>query len=198
MRRRDFSGRSVETEVSPWFVDRWSPRAFRSEPIPERYLHMLFEAARFAPSSYNEQPWTFVYAVTDTDRAKLLATLVESNQRWARDAPALMYLIARKHFADGGAPNRVAMFDAGSAWLSLALQARLLGLYAHAMAGFDSAKAYAVLGVAPTEVEVIAAIAVGYRANPADLSPDDPRRDERPNDRKPLAEVAQALGVFTA
>jgi nitroreductase len=117
------------------------------------------------------------------------ALLVEKNQRWAARCPLLMFVLARRQFKEGGRENRHAPFDAGSAWMSVALQARRLGLYAHAMAGFSLKKAYEVLGVSEEDYLIMAAIAVGRKGD-ADQLPEDLRTMESPNARKPQAEVA--------
>lgn len=181
--------RIPECEVDCIFTDRWSPRAFRSDPLPEHQINSLFEAARWAPSCFNEQPWLFVYATGAEERRKFVSVLVEKNQRWAGKCPLLMFVLARRKFQEGGRENRHAPFDAGAAWVSLALQARRLGLYAHAMAGFNLDKAYEVLGVSKEEYLVMAAIAVGRKGD-ADQLADDLRVMESPNTRKPLSEVA--------
>jgi nitroreductase len=185
--------RTPETEVDSVFVDRWSPRVFLSDPIPEHQLRALFEAARWAPSSNNEQPWLFLYARTPEDRERFAGVLNSRNREWASHAPVLMFVLARRNFAASGKPNRTAPFDTGAAWMSLALQARRLGLHAHGMAGFDVEQAYEVLGVPRDEYEIIAAIAVGRRGDPARLAERDAAR-ELPNTRKPLAEVAREGG----
>ncbi len=181
--------RNPECEVDSMFTDRWSPRAFLSDPLPEHQVKALFEAARWAPSCFNEQPWLFVYATEPEQRQKLVSVLVEKNQRWASRCPLIMFALARRHFQQGGRENRHAAFDTGAAWVSLALQARRLGLYAHAMAGFNIKKAYEVLGVSEEKYLVMAAIAVGRKGN-ADQLPDDLRAIESPNARKPPSEVA--------
>jgi nitroreductase len=172
------------------FTDRWSPRAFLSEPLPEHQIKSLFEAARWAPSCFNEQPWLFVYATEPEQRAKLVSALVPKNQRWAGKCPLLMFVLARKKFQQGGRDNRHAPYDAGAAWMALALQARRLGLYAHAMAGFNQEKAYEILGVSKDDYHVMAAIAVGRKDEAADDLPEDLRAMESPNTRKPPSEVA--------
>jgi nitroreductase len=184
--------RTPEAEVDSMFLDRWSPRAFIDEPIPEHQLRSLFEAGRWAPSCYNEQPWVFVYAVTRQDRQRFATALVEKNRLWASRAPLLMFVLARRTFAATGKPNRHAGFDAGAAWMSLALQARRLGLYAHAMAGFDQETAHEILGVPREEFEVMAAIAVGRRGEGSHL-PEELAAKEGPNLRKPLADVAREV-----
>ena len=189
MSRPSANPRTPETEVDSMFIDRWSPRAFMPDPIPEHQIKTLFEAARWAPSCFNEQPWLFLYAAEPEKRKKLVSLLVDKNQRWAGQAPLLMFVIARRGFEKGGAENRHAKFDAGAAWMSLALQARKLGLYAHAMAGFHLEKSYEVLGVPEKDYEVIAAVAVGRLGDSASL-PDDLLKIEAPKNRKPLDEVA--------
>lgn len=174
--------------VDEQFVERWSPRAFADEAVTEEELRTLFEAARWAPSCYNDQPWCFVYARSDADLKRFREVLVDGNRRWADRAPVLVLLFSRKTFGHSGKSNRHFGFDAGAAWLSLALQARKLGLYAHAMAGFSTEKAHEVAGV-PEGWRAMAAIAVGRRGDAAEL-PEDLRAREAPNDRKPLDEVA--------
>ena len=180
--------RRTQAPVDPMFPGRWSPRAYPDEPLSDAELASLFEAARWAPSCYNDQPWLFVAAVTAEEKARFTEALAEGNRAWAPRAGALIFLLARKHFAHNGKPNRWAEFDCGAAWLSLALQARTMGLYSHAMAGFDAAKAHEVLGVPEDEYAVVSAVAVGRRGD-ADALPETLRRMEKPNDRKPLAEV---------
>ncbi|MFW5887994.1 MAG: nitroreductase family protein, partial [Bacteriovoracia bacterium] len=112
------------------FLDRWSPRSFAKEPIFQETLDTLFEAARWAPSCYNDQPWTFLYANEENDLEVFRSLLVEKNQKWANNAPVLSFLIARKNFAFNDRPNNWAVFDCGAAWMSLALQANTMGLAA--------------------------------------------------------------------
>jgi nitroreductase len=180
--------RVPEVHIDSMFIDRWSPRSFLPEPLRPEEVLALFEAARWAPSASNEQPWLFIYAVGEEDRRRFAATLVEWNRRWASSAPLLGYVLARRNLADKDRPNPTALFDAGAAWMSLALQAQRLGLHAHGMGGFDRAKAIAALGVPADRYEIIAAFAVGRRGDPADL-PEDLREREAPSPRKPLAEV---------
>lgn len=186
--------RHPEAEVDSHFVDRWSPRAFAAEPLTAAQIAALFEAARWAPSCLNEQPWLFLYAVSDSERARFATPLAEKNRLWAPQAPLLAYLLTRRHFVRNGRDNRHAAFDAGAAWLALALQARRLGLFAHAMAGFDRELAADVLGVDLSEYDILAAIAVGHYGDPATLA-EELRAGEAPNGRKPLAEVAREGGM---
>lgn len=187
----DYSNpRQPEADIDPIFLDRWSPRALGGPPLTDRELASLFEAARWSPSCFNEQPWRFRYARTPTDRERFSQALAAKNRLWAPRAPLLIYLLAARRFSANDKPNRHAGFDAGAAWLALALQARRLGLHAHAMAGFDAAEAAKILGVDPDEFEVMAAIAVGRRQAPDQLQPDFLAL-EKPNIRKPRSQIAQ-------
>jgi nitroreductase len=188
MRRPVANERIPEAEVDAIFTDRWSPRAFNDTPLTEEQVAALFEAARWAPSCFNEQPWFFRYAISKKDRSRFAEALVDKNREWAQQAPMLLYVLARKTFNQTGKANRHAMFDAGAAWMSLALQARRLGLYAHAMAGFSVEKAAEVLGASLEDYEIMAAVAVGQQGDPSMLS-DDMASVEKPNGRKSLAEV---------
>jgi nitroreductase len=176
--------RSPAVEIDSMFIDRWSPRAFDPTPLTQDQIDSLFEAARWSPSCYNEQPWLFVYAVTEEDRERFLSALFEGNQAWCRRVPLLMFLLCRRNFTHNSKENRHAPFDAGAAWMSLALQARKLGLYAHAMAGFNRESAYAILAAPADQFDIMAAIAVGRRAGP-EVLPEAVATKEQPNDRKP-------------
>jgi nitroreductase len=182
------NSRKPDADVHPMFLDRWSPRALRSDPLTDEQIASLFEAMRWAPSCFNEQPWVVVHATGPggEDHDRLVGLLADANKSWAGRAPLLMITFARRHFAHNGKPNRHAGHDVGAAWMALALQARALGLYAHAMAGFDQARAYTELGVPEAEYEAMAAIAVGHLGDPATLN-DKQRAMEAPNTRKPAA-----------
>ena len=177
-------------DVDSQFLDRWSPRAFDPSPLTDDQLAALFEAARWAPSCYNDQPWLFLYAVTPEDRARFAGALVPANQVWAPHAALLLFVLCRRRFRHNNQENRHARFDAGAAWMALALQARKLGLHAHAMAGFSRQKAYEILAVPPEDYDIMAAVAVGRRGD-AQMLPDDVAAREQPSDRKPLSEVAR-------
>ncbi|NNL56862.1 MAG: nitroreductase, partial [Pseudomonadales bacterium] len=122
----DFSVRDAAAGVNNLFVQRWSPRAYLPTLIPEHDLHTIFDAARWSPSCYNEQPWQFISS-TPATHAQFLRLLVEANQQWAKHAPVLGFVIANKYFARNGKPNVHALFDAGAAWMAVNLQASLLG-----------------------------------------------------------------------
>lgn len=188
------NGRAADAQVDPQFLDRWSPRAFSPEPLDEDAIQSLFEAARWAPSAGNEQPWIYLYATSPEDRARFLAILDDSNQTWVNNAPMIAFVIARLTLSRNGRPNRTAQFDTGSSWISLALEARKLGLFAHAMAGFDSARAHESLGVPREGHEIMAAIAIGKYGDPGQLS-DSNRRREMPSTRKHVTEFAFRGGM---
>ena len=189
MANKTTNPREPEASVDPMFLDRWSPRSFLNDQIPENVLISLFEAARWAPSCINEQPWLFIYATSQEDREKFISALVEQNRTWASKAPVLAFVISRKYFSKSGKPNRHANFDTGAAWMSLALQARKSGLYAHAMAGFKREKAFELLDIPEDKYDIIAAVAIGKKGDISSL-PDNLAEREYPNTRKPLSEVA--------
>ncbi|MCA1407098.1 nitroreductase family protein [Ensifer sp. IC3342] len=186
----EINHRRADHPIHSIFLERWSPRAFTGEEISEKDLLALFEAARWAPSASNNQPWRFVYARRGTEHfASLLDILDESNQRWAKNASAIVIILSKTHRLTSNGEMRPAYthaFDTGAAWFALALQTRLAGLYAHAMAGIDRDKAMRVLGV-PEHYRVEAAVAIGKLADPSTL-PDDLREREKPSQRKPIAD----------
>ena len=188
--RGEETGREAAAPVDRLFLDRWSPRAFLPEPLPAETARILFEAARWSPSCFNEQPWLFVYAADPAGREKILGTLNEGNRAWARNAPILAVLFARRKFGDDGELNRWAGFDCGAAWMSLALEARLLGLYAHAMGGFSRESAHSISAVPEDQFDAMCVIAVGKRGDPA-LLPENFRAREKANsERKLPGEIA--------
>jgi nitroreductase len=166
---------------------RFSPYAFSSRPVEAEKLRKLFEAARTAPSSYNEQPWRFVVAAQQDGEAfaRLLETLTERNREWARHAPVLVLSVAKCDFTHNGQPNRHALYDAGQAAAYFTLQATELGLYVHQMAGFDVMKARQLLEI-PVGYEPATMMAVGYLDDPEAMQ-DAPRQHRRSRRaRKPL------------
>ena len=174
--------------VDELFLDRWSPRALAGEPVTEEELMTLFEAARWAPSSYNNQPWRILYARRETEQwPAFLGLLVEGNQAWARDAAALLLFVSKETFDFNGKPYPTHSFDTGAAWENLALQATRLGLVTHGMQGFDYERARTELNI-PEGFRVEAMIAVGRPGDPARL-PERLREREAPSGRKPLSEI---------
>lgn len=151
--------------LDPQFLERTSPRAFVSDPIPEDQLHTLFEAARWTPSCFNEQPWLFVYAQGPESLEQVQNILVEGNRVWAKNAPVLAIVFAKTHFSKSAKPNRWAEFDSGAAWMALALQATQMGLYCHAMGGFDETAAYTVANVDPDKFKAMCVVAIGKRGD---------------------------------
>lgn len=184
--------KSESQKLDPLFLERWSPRAFESKPISPEDRDCLFEAARWAPSCYNEQPWHFVYAEDAVGREKILHTLVNTNRVWAASAPLLIIVFYQKNFIKTQKPNDWAAFDTGSAWMSFALQALKLGYHTHAMAGFSKEKAYHIAGLSKEEYAPIAVIAAGKKGEKSFLS-DSLQKVEHPNQRKKVQEFTQAL-----
>jgi nitroreductase len=177
--------------IDPLFLQRWSPRGFTDEEIPEAVLNQLFEAARWAPSASNLQPWRFVYARRGGPGwDAILSTLVPGNQSWAHRAAALVVVASKRTAvpAAGGEPrpSHSHSFDAGAAWACLALQAARIGWVAHGMTGFDMAKAQQMLGI-PEDYRVEAAIAIGRHGNIERLSESQQAR-ETPSARHPLSQ----------
>lgn len=184
--------REPEFPVDRLFLERWSPRAFSPDPVPHATLMMLFEAARWAPSCFNDQPWYFVYAADELGLVKMRSILVEKNRRWADRAPVLALICSQRNFRHNQQPNRWAAFDAGAAWMSLALQASMLGLCVHAMGGFDVDAAYDTLGLSREKLDIHAAVAIGRMGDPK-LLPEDVAAREFPSSRRPLAEIIRVI-----
>jgi nitroreductase len=179
--------------VHPLIRERWSPRAFSLQPVPAEVLRSLFEAARWAPSSNNEQPWAFLVATKD-DREfhdKMVSTLVEFNQTWAKHAPVLAIAISELAFARNGHANRNAFYDTGAAVADLTTEATARGLLVHQMAGFDPHKAIEFFSI-PTGWEPIAAFVIGYPGDPQALPEPLREREHAPRTRKPLAEFVMS------
>lgn len=180
--------RKVENDINPLFVNRWSPRAMSGEEISHDDLMGLFEAARWAPSSYNNQPWRFIYAKRNTDHwQRLFSLLVEGNKTWAKNAAVIVVVISRKNFEFNEKPAITHQFDAGAAWENLALEATSRELVTHGMQGFDFNEARKVLGI-PDSFDVMAMIAIGKLGQKENL-PRDLQEREYPSNRKPLEEI---------
>ena len=173
----------IEDEIKK----RWSPRAFSDRLVEPEKLRSLFEAARWAPSSFNEQPWYFLVATKENEAEfqKMLSCLVEGNQKWARNAPVLMISVAKLQFEKNGKPNRHAFHDVGLCVANMIFEATDLDLFVHQMAGFSPEKVTELYAV-PEGFEPVAAIAVGYGGD-VDALPDDIKeRELAPRQRKPL------------
>ncbi|MDE8345076.1 MAG: nitroreductase family protein [Acidocella sp.] len=185
--------RVADHSVDPLFLGRWSPRAFTGEAMPQSVLFSVLEAARWAPSSYNSQPWRFLYAMRDNAHwDKFLGLLNDFNQSWAKNGSLLMFVISETTMVvpgtDARVPSHSHSFDAGAAWGSLALQASVLGWHAHAMVGLDFERARQELRV-PDDHRIETAIVFGRRG-PKTLLPEMLQAREMPSQRKPIAELA--------
>jgi nitroreductase len=178
--------------VAELFRIRWSPRSFSGQPIPDEILQAVLDAGRWAPSSYNEQPWRFIVARkgNGTSFQNLLSVLMPFNQDWAKNASVLILTVARKNFSHNESPNSYGLHDTGAALAYIMLQASASGISAHAMAGFDHAKAREVAGI-PAEFEIGAVIALGYPDSP-DKLPNEKMKEQEVAERKrkPVAEIA--------
>jgi nitroreductase len=183
------ASRKADYEIAPLLLNRWSPRSMTGEAIPDEELFPLFEAARWAPSSYNGQLWRFIVARRQypDEFAKFLDFLVPGNRVWAQNAAALVVVASRTKFEYNDKPSITHAFDAGAAWENLAIEASRRQLVAHGMEGFDYARAKTDLSI-PDDFDVHAMIAIGRRA-PADNLPEKYRAMEHPNSRRPLREM---------
>jgi nitroreductase len=181
--------RKPEYPIDSVFLNRWSPRAMSGESLTDEELMPLFEAARWAPSSYNSQQRRFLYGRRDTPNWNVFFDLlVEGNKAWAKNAAVLVVVISRKNFEHNEKPSRTNIYDTGAAWENLALQGTLKGLVEHGMQGFDYDKARTALEV-PDNYEICAMIAIGKKGNKEDL-PEGLQKIEQPNGRRPLREIA--------
>jgi nitroreductase len=172
---------------------RWSPRTYAEKEVPPAELKRLFEAARWAASSSNEQPWRFLVGRRgDETYQKIFNALVEFNQTWARSAPVLVLAVAKMTFTQKGTPNRYGLHDTGAAMANLALQATADGLHTHSMAGFDNEQMRASFAI-PSDYELGAVTAIGYFGDPENLPEHLRKMEVSPRQRKPLEEF-----VFSA
>lgn len=183
------NSRKSSYPISSIFINRWSQRAMVDTPITNDELMPLFEAARWAPSSYNEQPWRFLYSHKGSASWDTLFALINPfNQVWAKNAGVLVLVLSKNFFENTGNPSHAHTFDAGAAWMSLALQGSIDGLAIRAIAGFDYDQAKTVLNI-PAEFKIEVMIAIGKpgkkEALPAELQP-----RETPSSRKSLQEIA--------
>jgi nitroreductase len=177
--------RTVQNGVSELFVHRWSPRAMSGESVTDQELYTLFEAARWAPSSYNSQPWRFIYAKRNTPAWNVMFDLlVDFNKQWAQNAGALVLIVSKDTFDHNGEPSRTHSFDTGAAWQNFALQGSINGLVVHGMGGFDYERAKSVLRI-PSGYTIQAMAAIG---KPGSLNalPSSLRDMEKPSDRNEL------------
>jgi len=176
---------TAAVQVHPLISKRRSPRAFRNEEIKPEQLEALFEAARWAPSAMNEQPWRFIYATQEQqqDFDSLLSCLVEANQVWAKHAPMLLLTVAKTSYSASGQANTHAWHDTALATANLVLQATAMGLHVHQMGGFSAAKAREVLQI-PQGYEPVTMVAIGYLGDPDTLPEHLRARELAPRTRK--------------
>ena len=180
--------------INPLILNRWSPRSMTGEELDNEEIMSLFEAARWAPSSFNNQPWRFIYAKRNTEHwDRLFNLLAEANKTWAKNSALLVVVISRKNFEYNEKPARTHQFDAGSAWENLALEAFSRGIVAHGMQGFDYDKARIDLEI-PADFEVMAMIAIGKKG-PAKSLPPELQEKEKLTDRKPLKDIVME-GIY--
>jgi len=183
VRPEEAAARKADYPIADLILNRWSPRAYADRPVADEELFTVLEAARWAPSSSNEQPWRFYVARTEAELERFRSFILPGNRKWADRAPVLLLLASAVHKSNGDA-NGAHAFDAGAAWGILALQARLLGLATRAIGGFDRRKARETLRT-PDGIELHAVIALGHPGTP-DLLPEELREREKPNSRRPL------------
>ena len=184
---KNINNRTTKYEINDVFLKRFSPRAMSGEKITTEELMTIFDAARWAPSLRNEQPWRFVYGEKGTPAfEKLFSFLLEGNQIWCKNAAALIVLIS-KNKTSRNEENATHSFDTGAAWENLALQATNMNLIAHGMAGLDYIKAKNELNVSD-DYKIEMMIAIGKPGKIEDL-PEQLREREKPSDRKPLEEI---------
>lgn len=182
--------RKPDRPIEPLFIRRWSPRAMSGAALSADDLATLFEAARWAPSTYNEQEWRFLYAHREGPHWTTFFDLLgDGNRAWCHRAGVLVVVLSHKVFARNGKPNPVHTYDAGAAWENLALQGCAMGLVIHGMMGFDYGRAKTALAV-PDDYAVEAMIAIGHPGNPDDL-PEALRKIETPSARKPVSELVR-------
>lgn len=180
--------REFNFDIIDEIKNRWSPRAFSNEEIKKEDLLAILEAARYAPSCFNEQPWKFVLSYETDDANLIRSIIVDSNRLWADKAPAFISILTKKKFDLNGKDNAWAKFDAGTAWGYLSLEAEKRGLITHAMGGFKSDIAKERLNI-PDEYELIAVVAVGKLGNRDELATDSLKEQEEPGSRRALKEI---------
>jgi nitroreductase len=180
---------STDYPVNELVASRWSPYAFQDRPVPEADLRSLFEAVRWAPSCFNEQPWSYIVATKDNPEQfqQLLSCLIDFNQIWAKDAPVLALGIVSLNFARNGQSNRAAVHDLGLAAGNLLVEAMTRGLSVHQMLGILPDKAREIFAI-PEGAEAWTAIAIGYLGDPTTLPDNLKERDTQPRQRKPLSQ----------
>lgn len=185
--------RKPNFDIQPFLLNRWSPRSMTGEEMSDEELMPLFEAARWAPSSYNGQPWRFLYAKRNTAHWEtFLHLMVSFNQGWAKNAACLVVIISKKNFDHNNKPCRTHSFDTGAAWMSLALEGTSRNYVVHGMEGFDYAEAKKKLNISD-DYHVEAMVAIGKRAS-LDHLPEELQKKEFPSQRRSLSEIIREGG----
>lgn len=183
--------RQSQTDVSQIFLDRWSPRAFDGGAMPHADLMTIIDAAHWAPSAFNHQPWRFLYALRgDAHWEGFLDLLLPFNRQWAAKASALVFFVSDRLMGAPDKPSHSHSFDTGAAWAMFAMQATLMGYHSHGMSGIAMGEAVAALGVGDG-FRLEAAAVVGRIGDPETL-PEKLRAREAPSERKPLSDIAFA------
>lgn len=170
-------------------LERWSPLAFDPKPVEEEKIRTMFEAARWAPSAYNEQPWRYVYALKGDAKREVLEKLLVDGNAWAKNAGVLILSFSKKAFGHNGNPNRHHLHDLGASSAYLVEQATALGLVTHQMSGYDAERANEALGVS-NDYEPGSMIAIGYYAGQDALDEGSKKREDSPRARKNFDEIA--------
>jgi nitroreductase len=186
---------TIEHEVIQEIKNRRSGRAYSEQAVEQEKLHRILEAARWAPSSMNEQPWRYILATRDNTETynKVFDTLIESNQTWVKKVPVLLVSLAKKTHIKNGTANRFALHDTGAANISLALEAGAIGLMAHQMGGYDYNKLKTSLNI-PDDFEIASVIAIGYPGNPEELPEALRNRELAPRERYTQQELVSTKG----
>ncbi|KAJ52504.1 nitroreductase [Clostridium tetanomorphum] len=180
--------RNFKYDIMKEIQNRWSPRAFKNETISKDDLLPLIEAARYAPSCFNEQPWKFIIAYKEEQLNTMRSVLLDSNRLWADRAPSFIMIISKKIFSLDGKENYWSKFDAGTAWGYLSLEAEKMGFITHAMGGFKKDLAREKFNI-PDDYDILTIIAVGKLGEKDTLPTDDLRDREKPGLRKPLEDI---------
>jgi nitroreductase len=181
---------STDYELHTLLAERRSPRAFAADLIEPKKLQRIFEAARWAPSSFNEQPWRFIVGIKGNGPTydKIFSTLSERNQLWVQPAPVLTIGVAKKEFSHNGNPNRFHQYDTGQAVAYLTMQAMAEGVFIHQMGSYSANQAHEIFNI-PDDFEPMAALVLGYLGDPNVLPEDLRERETGPRRRRPLAET---------
>lgn len=184
----DFSNRVPHPQTDSMFVHRWSPRSFKKVEISENIRNAIFDAARWAPSSFGEQPWRIFTSSNNDEFDIFLDILVEENQTWAKNASLLGFMIAKNHFTQNKKENPWKLYDCGFAWASMVFQAQKFGLYSHGIAKYNTKKAYEILKVPKDTYTIVAGFAIGAIDIPEN-APEEYKNREIPNSRKKLEDI---------